>query len=224
MPIFYIYIYSRCSHHLLTIGQPSRMGYFCFVSPLSSPSPCAVLRCTLTFLNEIVVRDIPQLANKNKTSSLNESKHAHTIQYHFIEANILKWSVLNQSGKNRFYFIKSKVIKYFIMADMQNIATLAQPENCEIDATTVKVKAPKRILHFSDGTMEEYSSDEEDTPDAQRNDKQISVVSLNSFIIVRELCDESFAIYGRAHPHMAMTANGLFQCHIKIDIRSTHIV
>lgn len=60
---------------------------------------------------------------------------------------------------------------------MQNIATLTQPDNSVQGATAIKVKAPIRILHFSDGTMEEYSSDEEDTPDAQPNDKQISVVN-----------------------------------------------
>lgn len=36
------------------------------------------------------------------------------------------------------------------------------------EQTQIKVKEPKRILHFSDGTLEEYSSDEEvdqvDTP------------------------------------------------------------
>lgn len=61
------------------------------------------------------------------------------------------------------------------MADMQNITSLAQPATQS--ATAIKVKAPKRILHFSDGTMEEYSTDEEDTPDAKVDKKQVSVVS-----------------------------------------------
>lgn len=45
--------------------------------------------------------------------------------------------------------------------------------------TSVRVKTPKRILHFSDGTLEEYSEDETDVTDNRHthNDKQIDVVS-----------------------------------------------
>lgn len=71
--------------------------------------------------------------------------------------------------------MKSASIRSEKMADMQDISTLPQPAT-SLSATEIKVKAPKRILHFSDGTMEEYSTDEEDTPDAKANDKQISVV------------------------------------------------
>lgn len=63
------------------------------------------------------------------------------------------------------------------MSNLQDIATMAEVTDGSIqNATTIKVKAPKRILHFSDGTMEEYS-DEEDTIDAKASDKQLSVVS-----------------------------------------------
>lgn len=62
------------------------------------------------------------------------------------------------------------------MADMQDITTLPQPVATQ-GVTAVKVKAPKRILHFCDGTMEEYSSDDEDITDAKNNEKQVSVVS-----------------------------------------------
>lgn len=47
--------------------------------------------------------------------------------------------------------------------------------------TSVRVRTPKRILHFSDGTMEEYSDDDngEDVIDQSpnKNDKQIEVVN-----------------------------------------------
>lgn len=55
----------------------------------------------------------------------------------------------------------------------------------ETSTTSVHVRTPKRILHFSDGTMEEYSDDDngEDVIDqAQKNnDKQIDVVKLIKF-------------------------------------------
>ncbi|XP_055643196.1 protein FAM177A1 [Toxorhynchites rutilus septentrionalis] len=52
------------------------------------------------------------------------------------------------------------------------------PMNNKVDATAtfiqnekdveVQVRAPKRILHFSDGTLEEYSDNEEDQVDAAK--------------------------------------------------------
>lgn len=38
---------------------------------------------------------------------------------------------------------------------------------------TVRVKTPKRILHFSDGILEEYSTDEEDNVDNSKNNQEI---------------------------------------------------
>lgn len=35
-------------------------------------------------------------------------------------------------------------------------------DGLESQAASVKVKTPKRVLHFSDGVLEEYSTDEED--------------------------------------------------------------
>lgn len=55
-----------------------------------------------------------------------------------------------------------------------------ESNSCGISTTSVRVKAPRRILHFSDGTLEEYSSDEEsDKVDGAGSaaDKQLAVVS-----------------------------------------------
>lgn len=53
-----------------------------------------------------------------------------------------------------------------------------QTNNEQIIATTtasVRIRAPKRILHFSDGTIEEYSDDDVDAIDASH--QQVDVVS-----------------------------------------------
>lgn len=61
-----------------------------------------------------------------------------------------------------------------------------QTNNEQIIATTtasVRIRAPKRILHFSDGTLEEYSDDDidgSDVPTSSTNDancQQVDVVS-----------------------------------------------
>lgn len=75
------------------------------------------------------------------------------------------------------------------MTDLQDIASLpdvAGPSSDQSDAA-IKVKAPKRILHFSDGTMEEFSEDEEDTIDAKNKntERSISVVSSNQIFQFR---------------------------------------
>lgn len=67
------------------------------------------------------------------------------------------------------------------MSNLQDIASMpdvAGPSD-QNDAA-IKVKAPKRILHFSDGTMEEFSDDEdEDITDSKNYERQVSVVSSN---------------------------------------------
>lgn len=53
-----------------------------------------------------------------------------------------------------------------------------QTNNEQIIATTtasVRIRAPKRILHFSDGTLEEYSDDDVDANDT--SNQQVDVVS-----------------------------------------------
>lgn len=55
------------------------------------------------------------------------------------------------------------------------------PQTPPTTVSSIRVKAPRRILHFSDGTLEEYSTDDEaDVPDGA-NDTQINVVSSIKF-------------------------------------------
>lgn len=83
-------------------------------------------------------------------------------------------SVLRKSH-NFINFIVKKLIK---MTELQLISKLSeseeQPPPPPTTITSIQVKAPKRILHFSDGILEEYSSDDEvDGPSNQkkRNDE-----------------------------------------------------
>lgn len=66
------------------------------------------------------------------------------------------------------------------MSDLTKMTDLSKVESdsnsCGTSTTSVRVKTPKRILHFSDGTLEEYSSDDE-TDNVATNEKQIDVVS-----------------------------------------------
>ncbi|XP_071790584.1 protein FAM177A1-like [Asterias amurensis] len=41
---------------------------------------------------------------------------------------------------------------------------MAQAPATDVDNISLGIKKPKRVIHFSDGIMEEYSSDEEDGP------------------------------------------------------------
>lgn len=74
------------------------------------------------------------------------------------------------------------------MTNLSNIADLNEENNnnnneskVSTSTTSVRVRTPKRILHFSDGTMEEYSDEEngKDVTDhnSGKNDKQVDVVS-----------------------------------------------
>lgn len=55
------------------------------------------------------------------------------------------------------------------------------PQTPPTTVSSIRVKAPRRILHFSDGTLEEYSTDDEaDVPDGMNN-TQIDVVSSIGF-------------------------------------------
>ena len=51
------------------------------------------------------------------------------------------------------------------------------------ESLKVNLRAPKRIIHFSDGVLEEYENDEEDTDHSKsiESDKQIVLVC-NQFI------------------------------------------
>lgn len=65
---------------------------------------------------------------------------------------------------------------------MTGLHFLSRMDNVQKPPTTVssvRVKAPRRILHFSDGTLEEYSTDDEtDAPNYQisNEDNRIDVV------------------------------------------------
>lgn len=45
----------------------------------------------------------------------------------------------------------------------------ANPLRGALNETNKRKKIPRRILHFSDGTLEEYSTDEEDTTDYKKD-------------------------------------------------------
>lgn len=48
------------------------------------------------------------------------------------------------------------------MTELEMISKLSEPEQQPATTlTSIRVKTPRRILHFSDGVMEEYSSDDE---------------------------------------------------------------
>lgn len=62
----------------------------------------------------------------------------------------------------------------------QTIATVAacveQNERPPATASSIRIKTPRRILHFSDGTLEEYSTDDEpDTLAANQTNQQNQV-------------------------------------------------
>lgn len=48
--------------------------------------------------------------------------------------------------------------------------------------TAVKVKVPKRVLHFSDGVLEEYSDDEVDKGNASQK-QESAIVDPVSFVL-----------------------------------------
>lgn len=61
------------------------------------------------------------------------------------------------------------------MAEM--ISKLSDPEQPATTLSSVQVKTPRRILHFSDGTLEEYSTDEDEVDEAQKDCKCVEVIS-----------------------------------------------
>lgn len=67
------------------------------------------------------------------------------------------------------------------MTEPSNVFEMNVPQTPPTTASSIRVKAPRRILHFSDGTLEEYSTDDEvDVPDGANN-TQIDVVSFIKF-------------------------------------------
>lgn len=68
------------------------------------------------------------------------------------------------------------------MSEIQTITKTAggigQSETPPATASSIQLKTPRRILHFSDGTIEEYSTDDEtDAPTKSTNHQnQIDIV------------------------------------------------
>lgn len=92
------------------------------------------------------------------------------------------------------------------LQDITNLTELNQNEAERTNKTSVKVRAPKRILHFSDGIMEEYS-DDEDITDGKSNESQISVVSIqkmSNYAIVLFVCTKSITQYGMFNANRTM--------------------
>lgn len=74
----------------------------------------------------------------------------------------------------------SKVGVYEPSQEQDSMKTLPLSESVGAEAEPKK-RVPKRILHFSDGTLEEYSSDEEESEVCQpRYETQLMQSNLNS--------------------------------------------
>ncbi|KAF5286041.1 hypothetical protein FQR65_LT12976 [Abscondita terminalis] len=61
--------------------------------------------------------------------------------------------------------------------------TMNEPDNIslnELEHTKVKVRTPKRVLHFSDGVLEEYSDDEPDSPSGGQTNTNNEVVDTSA--------------------------------------------
>lgn len=83
-------------------------------------------------------------------------------------------SASNKSVLKKLYIFSNFIVKkLFKMTELQLISKLSESEQPPSPPPTIiasiQVKAPKRILHFSDGILEEYSSDDEiDGPSNQK--------------------------------------------------------
>lgn len=80
-------------------------------------------------------------------------------------------SALNKSVLKKLCKLSNLIFKQiFAMTELQLISKLSEMEQQPpTTISSIRVKAPKRILHFSDGTLEEYSSDDEvDGPSNQK--------------------------------------------------------
>lgn len=73
----------------------------------------------------------------------------------------------------------SKVGVYEPSQEQDSMKTLPLSESVGAEAEPKK-RVPKRILHFSDGTLEEYSSDEESEVCQPRYETQLMQSNLNS--------------------------------------------
>lgn len=83
-----------------------------------------------------------------------------------------------------------------ILMEMNN--NMKQSTTPPTTASSVHVKAPRRILHFSDGTLEEYSTDDETDATKNHSQKQIDLVSFLVFLLcsfkIRHMTDVSLKL------------------------------
>lgn len=89
-------------------------------------------------------------------------------------------SASNKSVLKKLHNFSNLIVnKLLKMTELQLISKLSELEQQPppTTATSVRVKPPKRILHFSDGILEEYSSDDEIDGPSNQN-KQNDEVNL----------------------------------------------
>lgn len=88
-------------------------------------------------------------------------------------------SALNKSALQKLHDFSNLIVKKLVkMTELQLISKLreSEPQPPPTTITSVRVKAPKRILHFSDGILEEYSSDDEiDGPSNQNHEVKLQI-------------------------------------------------
>lgn len=65
--------------------------------------------------------------------------------------------------------MKQDTVRDMIGVEISKEEEAANPLRGVLDETNKRKKIPRRILHFSDGTLEEYSTDEEDTTDYKKD-------------------------------------------------------
>lgn len=62
---------------------------------------------------------------------------------------------------------------YTAVENMQESHNIVNDQRADSSAN-IKVKVPKRVLHFSDGTLEEYSDDDEVDSTPQNEEKTVA--------------------------------------------------
>lgn len=88
-------------------------------------------------------------------------------------------SAFNKSVLKKLRNFSNSILKnsIFTMTELQLISKLSEMEQQPSPTTisSIRIKAPKRILHFSDGTLEEYSSDDEVDGPSNQNEQNDGV-------------------------------------------------
>lgn len=77
------------------------------------------------------------------------------------------------------------------MTELQMISKLSELEQqSPTTLTSIHVKTPRRILHFSDGIIEEYSSDDEtDGPNKDKRCDEVNQIQCNwACVAINVMC------------------------------------